>query len=76
MTQRCELTELLVSDCAHCRGLPDPEQAAEADGELGPWFTAGLPGACSGCGGRIYPGDRIRATGDGGYLAQCCGGNA
>lgn len=78
MTQRCELTELLVSDCAHCRGLSDldPEQvpAAGGTGELGPLFFANYPGRCSDCREPILTGDQIRADGAGGYLGECCGG--
>lgn len=30
MAERCELTDLLVTDCAHCRGIkaPDEEEVA------------------------------------------------
>lgn len=30
--QRCDVTELLVSQCAHCRKLPDPLADAQPDG--------------------------------------------
>lgn len=74
MTQRCELTELLVHECAHCRGLPDPEQvpATAGTGELGPLFRATYYGRCSDCREPILPGDHIRADDAGGYLGECC----
>lgn len=68
---RCDITELLVSACAHCRPAP-PAEPASSD-RLGPWFAAGYAGTCAGCGGRLEAGDRICADGDGGYLGDCCG---
>jgi hypothetical protein len=65
---------LLVSDCSHCRGLdPKPGQPERERAELGPWFEARWPGYCTGCGDDFDPGDRIRADGEGGWLAECCG---
>lgn len=60
---RCELTELLVSMCAHCREeqLPEPEPLR--------WFEAQYPGRCAACGSPIEPGDEIAAT-ENGYV--CC----
>lgn len=74
MPDRCDLTDLLPSDCAHCRMTPDPfaEPAARrTPGEVGPRFTARHPGKC-GCGESFAAGDTIRADGAGGYLAACC----
>lgn len=65
----CERTDLLVSACAHCRGVPD---IAPRPGVLGPLFEARFGGGCSECGGGIRAGDRIRADGDGGYLCAGC----
>lgn len=70
MAERCERTELLVTDCAHCRNLPDPPTER---GERGPWFAARFLGRCSNCDVYYAPGDDIRADGHGGYLADCCG---
>lgn len=69
MAERCDITELLVTECAHCRKLPDPP---EQRGERGPWFTARYVGDCS-CGTVFIPGDQIRADGEGGYLCDVCG---
>lgn len=69
-TERCERTDLLVRDCAHCKKLPDPERVKPA---VGDWFDARFPGRCSRCQTDFDPGDEIRADGEGGYLAACCG---
>jgi len=68
---RCELTELLVSECAHCRGFEE-EPVVSSRGQ---WFTATYSGRCSNCKTSFEPGDRIRADGfmSGGWLAECCG---
>jgi len=62
MAERCERTELLVDQCAHCRGVTEPAPARTV---LGPWFPAGYPGWCSGCGQVFGQGDMIRADGCG-----------
>jgi hypothetical protein len=67
---RCDVTDLLVSACAHCRPAPPAEASST---RLGPWFAATYAGTCAGCGGQLERGDRIRADGDGGYLGDCCG---
>lgn len=66
--QRCTVTELLIDQCAHCRPAP-----AEPQPDLGPWFAATYSGACAGCGARFAEFDEIRADGEGGWLARCCG---
>ena len=72
--RRCPRTDLYVTDCAcrDCRNLPDPAPGP-VRAELGPWFEARFPGRCSRCATEFEPGDRIRADGHGGYLAECCG---
>lgn len=72
MADRCSLTELLVTDCAHCRGHQDPPREP-ATAELGPWFTARFDGRCSACDNTTYEGDQIRADGFGGYLCLAWG---
>jgi hypothetical protein len=67
---RCELTDLLVSDCAHCRGIAEERPI---DPELGPWFAAAYPGHCARCSFPIRVGNTIRADGHRGYLCQECG---
>lgn len=72
MAERCERTELLVDQCAHCRGVTEPVPARTP---YGPRFTAQWPGFCSCCGDEFASGEKIRADGCGGYLAECCGGD-
>jgi len=45
--ERCPLTELMQSDCAHCRRIPDPPELLR---QVGGWFQAGRPGSCVECG--------------------------
>ncbi|HKY45025.1 MAG TPA: hypothetical protein VJM50_18180 [Pyrinomonadaceae bacterium] len=44
--------------------------------EKGPWFEARYDGECAGCGTEFGEGDRIRASGWGGYLCDGCGADA
>ena len=43
-------------------------------GGLGPWIAARYRGKCSGCGSGFEEFTDIRADGEGGWLARCCGG--
>src|SRR5262245_170646 len=72
--ERCTVSDLLVSQCAHCKQLPDVDhEPLTLDGpRLGPWFACQHPGSCSGCGARFAEFDFIRADSTGGWLAQCC----
>jgi hypothetical protein len=71
--QRCTITELYVSQCAHCIEARTQPAPAAVHRDLGPWFTAAYDGDCADCCGAIEPGDRIRADGDGGWLCEDCG---
>lgn len=51
------------------RGRPQPK----ASDSYGPWFPASYSGECSGCGWSFESGEMIRADGEGGWLAECCG---
>ncbi len=69
-TARCELTELLVDQCAHCRGIPDPQPL-----RLRPAFVALYAGGCYSCGLPYPAGERIRSAivdGETVYVAECC----
>jgi hypothetical protein len=69
MSDRCDITDLLVDQCAHCRKLPDPVPPARA----GPPITAAWPGRCANCKRPFDAGDRIRRLGDdGSYIGPCC----
>lgn len=74
---RCELTELYVDQCTHCRPKTAPDAVAEFLAEreilLGLWFPAAYPGHCDQCGVSFDQGDQIRADGEGGWVAECCG---
>jgi hypothetical protein len=63
---RCEKTELLVAECAHCRPQPEPEPH-----DIGPVFDGVYRGECYGCDTHIDPGDKIRAV-DGWYVHEGC----
>lgn len=72
VTDRCDLTDLLVNACG-CRlhrGGQTPEEEAMRDRKPGPWFPAGLTGTCSRCECEIRVGYQIRANGFGGW--ECC----
>lgn len=71
---RCDITDLLATDCAHCRKLPDPGTERDDIELVGPWFEARYDGRCLGCGDEITgeSGQMIRAVADGGYIGECC----
>lgn len=75
MSTRCDLTDLVTTECAHCRKTPDPFAQPAAtrrrNGFVGPPITAQYPGKCA-CGEQFSAGEPIRADGDGGWLAGCC----
>jgi len=71
---RCDVTELLVTQCAHCRRTPDQPQPHPAR-VLGQQWRAAYPGKCLACGAHFAPGDWIGRTaiqGEAGYLGPCC----
>lgn len=68
MTDRCELTELLVDDCAHCRGIVLESTRTANTG----WFPARFSGRCE-CGEAVEVGDTICLDAAGNVLAECCG---
>jgi hypothetical protein len=74
MAERCDFSDLLADQCAHCTGAEKrlAQEAAEP-GERGPWIAARYPGMCSGCWEAIKPVDPIRADGDGCWLCGECG---
>jgi len=80
--QRCALTDLLVRDCGHCRGIAaEPDTPASArpwtwpDAALtGPATTARFSGWCAGCDDPIEPGQQIHSDGHGGWVCAGCAG--
>jgi hypothetical protein len=65
------------STCGDCSPRPGGKRGVPVPGRgpagYGPWFPASYDGECSGCGGDILPGDKIRADGQGGWLDEDCG---
>lgn len=71
--ERCPVTDLIASQCAHCRQVPVADLFDEPAERPGPWFQAFYAGECAGCCDTFGEGEQIRADGHGGYLAECCG---
>jgi hypothetical protein len=69
---RCERTDLLASDCAHCKGL-DEQKPTRRKPEMGSWFPARYDGHCSDCKTEFVAGEQIRSDGETGYVGECCG---
>jgi hypothetical protein len=72
---RCEITELITTQCAHCRGIPDPKP----ERTLGRPFVAAYAGKCRECADYYEAGDRIRRVCDedgDGYLCPVCADKA
>jgi hypothetical protein len=76
--ERCELTELLVGQCAHCLKHKSIEEQAKAHPAAlagdPRWFPAQYPGACGHCGEPFTPGMLIRSLmpREIAWLASCC----
>jgi hypothetical protein len=68
---RCTVTELLITECAHCH--PAAALPGLSDAGWGPWFPARYKGRCANCAGRMDEGEQIRADGTGGFLCDRCG---
>ena len=69
MEDRCELTELLKSQCSHCR--KDDSKLAPWEGEVAHRFEAQFNGRGE-CGHLIVRGDWIGRLADNGYLCERC----
>lgn len=62
--------ELTRAWCAICT----PRSVTTVDiTRIGKWFKSGYEGRCENCDTEYQPGDRIRASGEGGYLCTVCG---
>jgi len=70
--QRCELTELLVDQCACRLHRAPPPPPPPPPPEIGARFTARYDSRCAGCGESMQEGDRIAKTTDHGYLCEAC----
>jgi hypothetical protein len=68
--ERCDKTELLVTECAHCKYGDARPEPIEVPGHV---FAAWYPGVCTECEQEIHPGDWIVAVGlDQGYAHDGC----
>jgi hypothetical protein len=78
--ERCELTELIKAQCAHCRTPPRPrfvEALFDTPGNddedaVVAIFTARFDGRCARCDGFFYSGDWISRTAAGNYWCPEC----
>jgi hypothetical protein len=71
VADRCEITELPVDQCAHCKTKGDPRTTRPALRRG--WFEARYPGQCRSCGDWFAAGTHITGTdGSDGWTAECC----
>lgn len=74
--ERCDLTELFTSQCAHCKqGTRRPrmvELFEPAHHDVAYRFAAKWPGRCDACEGPFETGSYIARTLDGDYLCGDC----
>ncbi len=73
---RCELTDLLPSNCAHCLGtVPDHEHPIRTSLllSLSGWVCADRTGRCVAC-GDVFPVGAAIVEVTGGWRADCCPG--
>lgn len=67
--ERCEISDLLPSDCAHCRGI---KSELDFSGKLVAEFPALYAGKCAACDRRYEQDHRIGRTEDGDYICRRC----
>lgn len=68
MAIRCDLTDLLVEQCAHCQGHGQPTRSSVVF-----TMTARRDGRCGSCDGRIVEGvTTIGKTDDGDWICSVC----
>lgn len=69
--ERCEFTDLLKAECAHCKGVPPPKPPARPSRPA--WAEARFRGRCAACGEPYGVGERIEYNPlSGGWVAPCC----
>lgn len=72
---RCDVTELLIGQCAHCHDAAssgDPFAVATIDRTAPFAFRARYYGTCTTCGYEIESDMYIRSDGEGGYVHEDC----
>lgn len=73
MTGRCDLTDLLTADCAHCRAPQPPGRHRQTPAPRTGWFEARYPGQCRSCGEWFTAGALIARDDDtGGWICEDC----
>lgn len=72
MSERCELSDLPVDQCA-CRihTPPEPERS-QRDYVITARFPARFDSECDACGNAMDQGDPIARTDDGDYICSAC----
>lgn len=78
--ERCDLTELITTQCAHCRAPVRHPRFIEAlfdtpgddDDTIVATFPAQYSGRCADCDSRFSGGDWISRTAGGDYLCSGC----
>jgi hypothetical protein len=68
-----ELAAFIASLQPPTAAAAEPQLVEPEHPDVGPWFAANYRGSCAGCGTRFSPGEEIRADGELGWLARCCG---
>ena len=68
MADRCDLTDLIVDQCACPTHRGDPDPAPEEIETVGQSFDARFPGFCLRCERHVPEGDRIIRAAEGGYV--------
>lgn len=66
---RCGMSDLLVSQCGHCRNSPDPfafEHVVERQ------MVAKFPGSCGACGDEIVVGKTTIGLSESGWVCEGC----
>lgn len=66
---RCDWSDLLTAECAHCRKLDLDTSPATG---VARWFLASYSGRCAHCGKAFEVGDRIGRTFDDQYVCSTC----
>lgn len=76
MTERCDLTELPVEQCACRMHAPQPSVGVRVVEHAPPgWLVARYAGQCAVCGEPFSEGALIRRDEDTGrWMAECCSG--
>ncbi len=72
MSERCELSDLPVEQCACRIHLPEPDPGESRNHMIQARFPAHFDSYCDGCGAVMSQGDPIARTVDGDYICESC----